>query len=417
MRILHTSDWHLGQHFMGKTRLDEHQAFLRWLVAQVQVQAVDAVLVAGDVFDTGTPPSYARELYNDFIVELQQTGAQLVILGGNHDSVAMLNESRSLLGCLNVQVIPGILTDIEQQVLVLNNAAGQPGAVLCAVPFIRAREVMSSESGQSAAAKQLSLQEAIASHYQQLFARAEQLSQAHHARHGQRLPIIGTGHLTTVGASSSDSVREIYIGTLDAFPAKAFPPFDYLALGHIHRPQKVASHEHMRYCGSPIALSFDEVGQQKQVLLVDLDEGGLGAITPLSVPIFQPLARVKGNLAQLAIAMKAVAAEQTNLDLTAGCQAKNIWLEVTVAEDDYLSDLQPRVEQLAEGLPLEILLVRRQRSSQQASLSSDARITLSELSPLQVFERRMAVEELAPERQQALQALYEELLSERETNA
>ncbi|MGO4999719.1 exonuclease subunit SbcD [Oceanisphaera sp. W20_SRM_FM3] len=412
MRILHTSDWHLGQHFMGKTRLEEHKAFLHWLVEQVRVQSVDAVLVAGDVFDTGTPPSYARELYNDFIVELQRTGAQLIILGGNHDSVAMLNESRSLLGCLNVQVIPGVLADIEHQVLILNNSVGEPGAVLCAVPFIRAREVLSSESGQSASDKQQSLQQAIADHYQQLFEQAERLSEDHHHTHGRRLPIIGTGHLTTVGASSSDSVREIYIGTLDAFPANAFPPLDYLALGHIHRPQKVGGHEHMRYCGSPIALSFDEVGQQKEVLLVDVDESGLRAITSLAVPIFQSLARVKGNLAELAIAMKAVAAEQISLG-----QTKNVWLEVTVAEDDYLSDLQPRVEHLADGLALEILLVRRQRSTQQASLTSDARITLSELSPLQVFARRLAGEELAPEREQALQSLYQALLSEREQEA
>lgn len=412
MRILHTSDWHLGQHFMGKTRLEEHQAFLCWLVEQVQVQAVDAVLVAGDVFDTGTPPSYARELYNDFIVELQRTEAQLVILGGNHDSVAMLNESRSLLGCLNVQVIPGVMADLEQQVLMLNNRAGEPAAVLCAVPFIRAREVMSSESGQSAVDKQQSLQQAIAGHYQQLFERAQLLSQNHQTAHGCRLPIIGTGHLTTVGASSSDSVREIYIGTLDAFPANAFPPLDYLALGHIHRPQKVGSHEHMRYCGSPLALSFDEVGQQKEVLLVDVNADGLSAITPLAVPVFQPLARVKGNLAQLGEAMNKIAVAQE-----AAAQTRPVWLEVTVAEDDYLTDLQPRVEQLAEGLPLEILLVRRQRASEQATLSSDARITLSELTPLQVFERRLAAEELAPEREQALQALYQGLLIEREQQA
>ena len=403
MRILHTSDWHLGQHFMGKTRLEEHKAFLRWLVEQVQEQAVDAVLVAGDVFDTGTPPSYARELYNGFIVELQQAGAQLVILGGNHDSVAMLNESRSLLGCLNVQVIPGVLADTEHQVITLHNSVGEPGAVLCAVPFIRAREVMASESGQSAADKQHTLQQAIAEHYQQLFAQAEQRRQAH----GSPLPIIATGHLTTVGASSSDSVREIYIGTLDAFPASAFPPADYIALGHIHRPQKVGGHEHIRYCGSPIALSFDEVGQQKQVLLVDVTPNGLEAVTPLPIPVFQPMARVKGNLAQLAVAMQAVAAEQT----------RPVWLEVTVAEDDYLSDLQPRVEQLAEGLALEILLVRRQRTALHDGLTAESGITLSEMTPFEVFARRLAPESLPAERELALNNLYQTLLADMEQDA
>ncbi|MFD1009317.1 exonuclease subunit SbcD [Oceanisphaera ostreae] len=417
MRILHTSDWHLGQHFMGKTRLEEHKAFLRWLVEQVQEQAVDAVLVAGDVFDTGTPPSYARELYNGFIVELQQTGAQLVILGGNHDSVAMLNESRSLLGCLNVQVIPGVLADIEHQVLTLTNREGEPGAVLCAVPFIRAREVMISESGQSAADKQQTLQQAIAAHYQQLFEQAERHSEAHNQSHGSRLPIIATGHLTTVGASSSDSVREIYIGTLDAFPASAFPPADYIALGHIHRPQKVGGHEHIRYCGSPIALSFDEVGQQKEVLLVDVSADGLTAITPLPVPVFQPLARVKGNLEQLAKAMQQVAAEQAKIAEQTAKQVRSVWLEVTVAEDDYLSDLQPRIEQLAEGLALEILLVRRQRTLQQDGLTAEVGVTLSELTPQQVFGQRLATELLPPEREQALNGLYQTLLADMEQDA
>lgn len=403
MRILHTSDWHLGQHFMGKTRADEHQAFLRWLVEQVREHEVAAVIVAGDVFDTGTPPSYARELYNDFIVELQHTGAQLVILGGNHDSVAMLNESRTLLGCLNVQVIPGLLDQTEHQVMTLLDRNGQPGAVLCAVPFIRAREVMASEAGQSAEHKQQALQQAIADHYRQLFELAQQ--QAGLAE--RPLPIVATGHLTTVGASSSDSVREIYIGTLDAFPASAFPPADYIALGHIHRPQKVGGNEHIRYCGSPIALSFDEVGQQKEVLLVEMSSEGLQAVTPLPVPVFQPLARVSGNLEQLAEAMQAVAA-QTEMP---------VWLEVTVVEDDYLSDLQPRVEQLAAGLLLEILLVRRQRTQSRGGLTAEQGVTLSELTPAEVFERRLAPESIEAERQQALSELYRELLVQMEDPA
>ncbi|MCT7654237.1 exonuclease subunit SbcD [Oceanimonas sp. NS1] len=139
MRILHTSDWHLGQHFMGKTRLDEHAAFLDWLVQQVEQHRVDAVLVAGDIFDTGTPPSYARELYHNFVVTMSRTDASLVLLGGNHDSVAMLNESRALLQALHVSVIPGRLAEPEQQLITLHHSDGAPGALLCAIPFLRPR--------------------------------------------------------------------------------------------------------------------------------------------------------------------------------------------------------------------------------------------------------------------------------------
>ena len=105
MRIIHTSDWHLGQFFYTRSRAAEHQAFFNWLIDRVEEHQVDAVIVAGDIFDTGSPPSYARELYNRFVVDLQRTGCQLIVLGGNHDSVATLNESRELLACLNAQVI------------------------------------------------------------------------------------------------------------------------------------------------------------------------------------------------------------------------------------------------------------------------------------------------------------------------
>src|SRR6185369_305750 len=100
MRLLHTSDWHLGQHFMGKSRQAEHQALVDWLLDQVAAEAVDAVLIAGDIFDTGTPPSYARELYNQLVLRLNRAGVGLLLLGGNHDSAAVLGESRELLACL-----------------------------------------------------------------------------------------------------------------------------------------------------------------------------------------------------------------------------------------------------------------------------------------------------------------------------
>jgi hypothetical protein len=105
MRLLHTSDWHLGQHFMGRSRQAEHQALIDWLLTQVQAHAVDAVLIAGDIFDTGAPPSYARELYNQLIVRLHDAGAALLMLAGNHDSVSVLDESRELLTYLGAQVV------------------------------------------------------------------------------------------------------------------------------------------------------------------------------------------------------------------------------------------------------------------------------------------------------------------------
>ena len=117
MKILHTSDWHLGQNFFTKSRKNEHQAFIHWLLELIKAQQIDAVIIAGDIFDTGTPPSYAREMYNQFVVKLSQLGTTLIVLGGNHDSVSMLNESKDLLACLNTHVIANTTENLKQYLL------------------------------------------------------------------------------------------------------------------------------------------------------------------------------------------------------------------------------------------------------------------------------------------------------------
>ncbi|GGP24810.1 exonuclease subunit SbcD [Silvimonas amylolytica] len=399
MRILHTSDWHLGQHFMGKTRQTEHQALIDWLLAQVTEHQIDAVLIAGDIFDTGAPPSYARELYSSLIVRLHDLDAHLVILAGNHDSVATLAESKTLLARLGTSVVPGVADHLDDQVLVLRQRDGTPGALVCAIPYIRPREVLQSQAGQSADEKQQNLQDAIHQLYRQTYDQAVQTR----AALGKALPIVATGHLAVIGASASESVREIYVGSLKAYPADAFPPADYIALGHIHRPQDCGQ-PHIRYCGSPIPLSFDEAGQAKQMLLVDLDETGLRQITPLAIPCFQPLASVRGNLADLpgVIAKAAVA----------GSTETPVWLEVVITADDYLSDLQARVEEICAGLPVEVLRLRRERSQNAASLQTSAKETLDELSPDDVFSQRISTETLEEPLQQQLRTRYQQVLAE-----
>ncbi len=388
MKIIHTSDWHLGQNFMGKSRAPEHQAFFTWLLEQIEEHQVDAVIVAGDIFDTGAPPSYAREMYNRFIVDIQGKGCQLVILGGNHDSVATLNESKELLACLNTHLVSGVTTNLEDQVITLNNRQGEVGAILCAIPFIRQRDVLLSQAGQSGQDKQQAMQQAIATHYQRLYKQAVNLRDDYK----QALPIIATGHLTTVGASTTESVRDIYIGTLEAFPAKSFPPADYIALGHIHKSQLVAKSEHIRYSGSPIPLSFDETGRAntKSVLLVDFKDGKFVKAKALEIPCFQAMAVIKGDLEHIEKQIEertteVVSSTHFNKDQT-------LWLEVIVSSQDYLNDLQLRLQQMTEALPVEILLLRRERKNRKLTFENEEKETLNELSVHEVFERRLDAE-------------------------
>ncbi|MFP1945540.1 exonuclease subunit SbcD [Lonsdalea quercina] len=405
MQIIHTSDWHLGQYFYTKSRAAEHQAFLRWLIEQVEQHHVDAVVVAGDIFDNGTPPSYAREMYNRFVVELHKTGCQLVILGGNHDSVATLNESRLLLSCLNTQVIASCEGDLEQQVIVLNNREGKPGALLCAIPFLRPRDVLTSQAGQSGADKQLALQEAIANHYQ----RSYQLAVRRREEMDLALPIVATGHLTTVGVTTTDSVRDIYIGTLDAFPAQAFPPADYIALGHIHRPQRIAQTEHIRYSGSPIPLSFDELNHEKSVYLVRFEQDKLEDVSPLTIPASQPMQLVKGSLTEI---------ERRLAGFREYEGEKPVWLDIEIATQDYLSDIQQHIQNLTDDLNVEVVLLRRAREQHLQMLVQQEKETLDELLPGEVFERRLALEpDLEERQQQRLRTLFTQVLQDVEDDS
>lgn len=417
MKILHTSDWHLGQSFFTKSRKNEHAAFLKWLLQQVEVHQIDAIIVAGDVFDTGTPPSYARELYHAFIGELQGMQCTLVVLGGNHDSVSVLNESKALLKYLNSHVIASTYGELSEQVITLNDRKGQPSAVLCAVPFIRPRDVLVSEAGQSGTDKRQALGDAIKQHYGALYNEALSLRASIEEKQGEEgsknsaaIPIIATGHLTALGVSQSESVRDIYIGTLEGFDAKGFPPADYIALGHIHRPQKVAKTEHIRYSGSPIPLSFDELNTQKQVVLVTFEiESTTPTISTLPVPRFQAMEVIKGDLKAIEAAINesdaitlasqtddAVSEVDKPLSATDNAISSKdpVWLCIEVETEDYLTDLQQRIQGLLEGKNAEILQLKRKRKRKVNSLTEKQNVQLSELSVNDVFEARLALESI-----------------------
>lgn len=413
MRILHTSDWHLGQHFMGKTREKEHRAFLAWLKTTVEEQKADALVVAGDVFDTGTPPSYARSLYNEFIVSLQETVcSRVIILGGNHDSAATLNEGKSLLACLKTRVLAGLSDDPEDHVLVVRDRDSRPGLLVCALPYLRPSDLMQSTGGQSGQEKKQMLGLAIEAVYQQIFNAALALQKALGAETGTDLPVMATGHLTVLGTASSESVRDIYIGNLSGFPAAGFPPADYIALGHLHRAQAIdgGACPHIHYAGSPIPLSFDEASQTKQVNLVTFAPGRAAEVTPIPIPKFRSLISLKGSLKTIGQDLAALKAKEDAPD--AGTTA---WLEVEVAEDDFLSDLTDRVQDLVrEKGPehLELLRVRRRRSGAGPGLVPEAAPRLEELTPGDVFARRLDEEDLDQDRKKAITALFDEIVAQ-----
>jgi exonuclease SbcD len=347
-------------------------------------------------------------MYNQFVVDLQGINCVLIVLGGNHDSVSTLNESKQILACLNTFVVASTGVDIDEQVFTIPDKLGHTGAILCAVPFIRARDVLLSTAGETGVEKRQALGDAIKLHYQKLYQLALKIKQDKELD----VPIIATGHLTALGVSQSDSVRDIYIGTLDGFAADGFPPADYIALGHIHKPQCVAKSEHIRYCGSPIPLSFDEIKTQKQVILVEFEGAKRIAINAIDIPVFQPMKVLKGDLVTLERELQQFDASQSLLPT---------WLCLEVETQDYLSDLQQRIQSITEDLNVEVLQLRRTRNQQRQLLSQSQGESLSELTPQEVFEKRLEMEVFASEEEQSklqkVRQRFSQVLSEVEHHA
>lgn len=275
LTILHTSDWHLGRRLYGRMRYDEFEAFLSWLQDTISLQQVDVLIVAGDIFDTMTPSNRAQALYYEFLGRVSKSCCQhIVIVAGNHDSPTFLDAPSNVLKFLNVHVIGTACDDLNNEVMVLDDVYGIPHCIIAAVPYLRDRDVRSSQAGESMDSKDANVIAGICAHYDNVAGIAKAQQAAIAKTHQRHIPIIATGHLFAAGGTTTDDdgVRDLYVGSLGKISADMFDEgFDYVALGHLHVPQRVGGRESIRYSGSPIAMGFGEARQQKQVLLIKFD--------------------------------------------------------------------------------------------------------------------------------------------------
>ena len=276
LTLLHTSDWHLGRKLYGKNRYDEFATFLSWLTETIVQHNVDVLIVAGDIFDVTTPTNRAQTLYYEFLGEVTKLCCQhIVIVAGNHDSPSLLDAPKQFLKHLNVHVIGTACEDIANEVLTLTDKTGSPYCIITAVPYLRDRDVRGSVAGESADDKDAKVVAGIKAHYDEVATIAKSKQDQMIKAHGRHIPIIATGHLFASGGKTTDDdgVRELYVGSLGKISADMFDEsFDYVALGHLHVPQRVGGCEHIRYSGSPLAMGFGEARQQKQVLLVQFGQ-------------------------------------------------------------------------------------------------------------------------------------------------
>ncbi len=397
MVILHTSDWHIGRLLYGRRRYDEHAAFLDWLADAVEREGADVLLVAGDVFDNGTPSNRAMEIYYRFLVRISATRCRhVVITGGNHDSPSFLDAPRDLLRAFRIHVVGSAADRPEDEVLTLEDEHGNPALIVCAVPYLRDRDLRTAEAGESYEDKERKMLEGIRAHYSAVLAIAEERRDAA----GADIPIVAMGHLFAAGGETTegDGVRELYIGSLARVESGCFPPsIDYLALGHLHAAQCLQGLESRRYSGSPLPMGFGESGQRKSVVLVDF-AGRKPMPAVLPVPTFQPLERVAGDWEKITAGIAALAAADSAA-----------WLEITWDGNELAGALRERLDAMVAGTRMEILRIRNRRILDKA-LESTEEETLDDLNPVEVFERCLQAYGVADTDREEVRGTYARLL-------
>ena len=399
MKILHTSDWHLGRALYGRKRYEEFAQFLDWLIGCIAAEGVEALLIAGDVFDNGTPSNRALELYYRFLCRVAGAGCRhVVVTAGNHDSPSLLNAPREVLRYLNVHVVGCMAEAAEDELVVLSDADGKPELIVCAVPYLRDRDIRRAEAGETFEDKGRKLVEGIRDHYRQV----GDAAMTKRAELGGNVRIIAMGHLFTAGGKTieGDGVRELYVGTLGQVSADVFPDcFDYLALGHLHVAQRVSGSDFRRYSGAPIPMSFGEAGQRKIVLAVNVDARGV-TVEEIPVPGFQLLTSVRGDWNHIAERITSMKKE-----------AASVWLEVIYEGDEVIGDLQERLRELIEGTSLEILRAKNMRLVERTLSRMATEETLDDLTVDDVFARCLAAHEVPQEQQAELVVTFRETVA------
>jgi exonuclease SbcD len=398
MRLLHTSDWHLGHTLKDVPRDHEHAAFLAWLLEACAREEPDVLVITGDVFDSGTPPASAERMWFELLAAARRArpAMDIIAIAGNHDSPARLGAASAVLRELGVHVI-GNLPRVGDGIGALDHdrilipVAGGRGLV-AAVPFLRPSDVPADA------------EDPLAAIYGEVLAGARERRRADQA-------LIVLGHLYVAGAEASYlSERRVSIGGQESASLRLFPDdIDYVALGHMHRAQRVGR-DTIRYAGAPISLSLDEASYRHQVVVVDFAGGRVTEMRSLAIPQVIDIVRVPARgSAPLAEVLERIAALPPRLP---GDDPLRPYLAVDVALDRPEPRLRTTIEAALEGKRPRLVQLRVELSGDGAALGDRVIAKrLAELDPRDVFAQLWARSHADPPSQVVIGA-FERLLAE-----
>ncbi|MGY5353186.1 exonuclease SbcCD subunit D C-terminal domain-containing protein [Wenyingzhuangia sp. IMCC45533] len=394
MKVLHTADWHLGHRLHEQSQHQEQQLFLNWLAQLIVEESYEVLLISGDVFDTGMPSNQSLSMYYNFLIDIHKTCCKHVIItGGNHDSPGTLNAPKALLSALSIKVVGKAMENIKEEVFKIETSDEQ--IYIAAVPYLRDQDVRKAVAGERFDDINERYKSALINHYNTIADEIEQ--QNTHVN-----PVIAMGHLFAIGGSISDSEKDISVGNLGHIGANDFPnTFDYVALGHLHKPQQVGNKNHIRYSGSPVVLSFSEIGYDKKVTGIEISTNRIRNISEILVPQFRDIIQVKGDTEDCISQLKNI---QQDKEL-------ETWVEVILNEDSNAVDIS-EIKQTAESLSLKILKItlknKREHLGIEALLENVKQIKT--LKPIEVFKQKCEEENISLEENKELLDAFNEAL-------
>ena len=395
LKILHTADWHIGKKLYDYSLVEDHKLFFNDLIAIITENKIDYLLISGDVFDLSHPSHESLELYYLFITQLIPTGCRLIITGGNHDSPGVLNAPKDILNLLHVKVVGCATENPGDELIPLLNGKNEIVAVTAAVPYLRDRDIRVFSESVSTDQRIEAIRNGIQKHYQKLSDLC--------ASEFPGIPAIAMGHLYAQNSALSDSEREIQIGNLAGINEKTFPDnFQYVALGHIHKPQKVGETSRIRYSGSPFALSFSEKNYRHQVILLEVNNGEITQ-KEIFLPKHRSLMMLEGTLEEI---HEILSNFKNDYDLTA-------LLEIRITEKNYDPLILRSRDLLSEELKkknAQIIQYRVNFQNENAAEPGPSKEeeNISDLHPAVLWES--LINDYPAEKQQELRAAFLEII-------
>ncbi len=400
MRILHTADWHLGIKLHKKDLSEDHKIFFEWLIHLIKEREIEVLLISGDIFDHANPASDARHLYYSFLRKLIHVKCKVIMTAGNHDSPAVLNGPKDILAMLNIDIVANTHVAMDECIIELRNRSGKTECVVCAVPYLRDSDIRTATES-----------ETYKNRVEQKFLGMKTYFDAavNHAsqKYGEHIPVILMGHLFTSGVATSDSERDIQRGGLEMFSANDFPKnCHYIALGHIHKPQRVGNSETIRYSGSPIPLSFSEKNDKKIVLELDVSDGCIREVLTHEVPPARTLRRFSGSFKEV----------QSSLGAFKNNKPLKCFAELEIIEKDRDPSLTAHLHKFItefQSNEVEILNYKFKFTNTTSGLKLEGESSnIEDLTPKEILLRKLEAEEVEEDKKNLIIEAFDELLNE-----